>query len=476
MAAQNARRAGLCMPSPAKHLKRSTTAIETAEIGLVAISCRAVLFIRRALGGLHVCSKLNQRPCSLVHTSHISRCISMRWARLPTNMQPQKMGAVCKVVQAQQASVPEQRQQSPARQAVERFYACYNAGDVEGMMGTMAKDCAYHDLALFNEPHVGHDEIRGFFQKVFDTVPGDLDFVLDAVSADERNCSVKWHTAIAGHEFPFSRGVSFYEVNEEGLIVAGRDLVESAIKPGGAALQALALLAPVVRKLGPKANPGQLKKVPQQAILMGVLFAGWFWLIYLSTVLPGNPAWNAEPWVVKETLDESLNFWFLNSFSQWLKLPYIPFDKWNPVHEAFFNFENAWSFLFLPTMMNDPRGRFRTPLWFGAMFLTNVFMLPYMALRLLPVSKEQEQSRPQLPLGPFKWPAYTPLYGVIGGFVGVVCVWWGLAYRPEYGGLADRAAYFVEALKTDRAFILITTDCLLYVCWHSAIPISSSLN
>ena len=41
--------------------------------------------------------------------------------------------------------------------------------------------------------------------------------------------------------------------------------------------------------------------------------------------------------------------------------------QWNPVHEAFFNFENAWSFLFLPTIMNDPRGRFRTPLWFGSM-------------------------------------------------------------------------------------------------------------
>ena len=45
------------------------------------------------------------------------------------------------------------------------------------------------------------------------------------------------HCEIAGSEFPFSRGVSFYEVNEDGLIVAGRDLVESATKPGSAALQ-----------------------------------------------------------------------------------------------------------------------------------------------------------------------------------------------------------------------------------------------
>ncbi len=41
-----------------------------------------------------------------------------------------------------------------------------------------------------------------------------------------------------------------------------------------ASMQALALLAPVVRKLGPKANPGQLKKLPQRAILMFGVFAG----------------------------------------------------------------------------------------------------------------------------------------------------------------------------------------------------------
>ena len=38
------------------------------------------------------------------------------------------------------------------------------------------------------------------------------------------------------HEFPFSRGCSFYEVNDNGLIIAARDIVESTIKPGGAAL------------------------------------------------------------------------------------------------------------------------------------------------------------------------------------------------------------------------------------------------
>ncbi len=35
------------------------------------------------------------------------------------------------------------------------------------------------------------------------------------------------HVEIDGHEFPFSRGCSFYEVDDDGLITSARDLVES---------------------------------------------------------------------------------------------------------------------------------------------------------------------------------------------------------------------------------------------------------
>lgn len=44
------------------------------------------------------------------------------------------------------------------------------------------------------------------------------------------------HVEIDGYEFPFSRGASFYELNPEGQIVYGRDLVEPALKPGSSAL------------------------------------------------------------------------------------------------------------------------------------------------------------------------------------------------------------------------------------------------
>jgi hypothetical protein len=48
-------------------------------------------------------------------------------------------------------------------------------------------------------------------------------------------------------EFPFSRGVSFYEVNDRGQIVFARDIVEPAVKPGAAALQGITIVAPLVR-------------------------------------------------------------------------------------------------------------------------------------------------------------------------------------------------------------------------------------
>lgn len=59
----------------------------------------------------------------------------------------------------------------------------------------------------------------------------------------QMSCSL-WcrHVDLAGNEFPFSRGVSFYEVNEEGKIISARDCVEPAIKPGASALQVTHLL------------------------------------------------------------------------------------------------------------------------------------------------------------------------------------------------------------------------------------------
>ena len=56
------------------------------------------------------------------------------------------------------------------------------------------------------------------------------------------------HVEVDGNEFPFSRGASFYEVNSNGQIVYGRDLVEPALKPGSSALL-VRYIAPFVGRL-----------------------------------------------------------------------------------------------------------------------------------------------------------------------------------------------------------------------------------
>ena len=61
--------------------------------------------------------------------------------------------------------------------------------------------------------------------------------VAEDVAGDERAVGVRWHVEIDGNIFPFSRGVSFYEMDSEGKILKARDVVEGAVKPGTGALQ-----------------------------------------------------------------------------------------------------------------------------------------------------------------------------------------------------------------------------------------------
>ena len=95
-------------------------------------------------------------------------------------------------MQASAAAPAAPSQTSAAADIVKRFYSCYNAGDVEGILDLMADDCQYHDLALYQEPHTGKAEIRKFFENVRQTVPADLMFVLEKVSSDQTCVGVQW--------------------------------------------------------------------------------------------------------------------------------------------------------------------------------------------------------------------------------------------------------------------------------------------
>ena len=68
-------------------------------------------------------------------------------------------------------------------------------------------------------------------------------------------------------------------------------------------------------------------------------------------------------------------------------------------------------------------------------FLTNVFFIPYLALRQFDGSKPNNAKSG---VEPSKLPPYAAVLGVTGAVVGVVSLFWAPLARPEYGGLADR--------------------------------------
>ena len=96
-------------------------------------------------------------------------------------------------------------------------------------------------------------------------------------------------------------------------------------------------------------------------------------------------------------------------------------------------------------------------------FLTNAFMVPYMAVReKLPESKAAQRKEKPRPL-----PSYSKLLGGLAFFIAGVSAVWLFAGRPEYGGLDTRWQFAVEQFQGNRAFWAFVLDLALYSVWQS---------
>ncbi|KAI7845310.1 hypothetical protein COHA_001152 [Chlorella ohadii] len=369
------------------------------------------------------------------------------------------------------------RQPRTAKQAALDFYEYYNTKQISRIVDELiADDCEYEDL-VHQEAFVGKQAIGAYFAEVERMVPADVRFcVEDITDGDPRKVGVRWHVEITGEdgqpvEFPFSRGCSFYEVNEEGKIVFARDIVEPSIKPGDAALKGISLIAPLVRKLGPNANPAVLKTLPIASGAMWAFYFGYIGYVMLSTTAPGLPVWQTPPDTWQAVLNESFNFFYVNIGLAELGLNPVPCVAEHPVSEGLFNAVNAWSLMWLPVMLADPLGRRvpnRFPLWLGTQFLTNVFFPIYLAQRLRPDSPEEQQQLAAQGAEPVRLPAYAPAIGALAAAVGAFSLGWAALARPEMAGdLPERWQYLVALVSTSRVDWAFVVDSGLYAVWQA---------
>ena len=69
-------------------------------------------------------------------------------------------------------------------------------------------------------------------------------------------------------------------------------------------------------------------------------------------------------------------------------------------------------------------------------FLTNVFFIPYMALRQISGRRKPNTAPPGCDVA--RLPSYSSALGLVAAAVGIVTLFWIPLAQPEFGNLADR--------------------------------------
>ncbi|MDJ0706796.1 MAG: nuclear transport factor 2 family protein [Leptolyngbyaceae cyanobacterium MO_188.B28] len=364
-----------------------------------------------------------------------------------------------------------------AHRVIQSFYEAVNRRDIPAAMDLVDDDCLYQDLN-FPHPFQGKEAVQKLLEDSCKGMPNDLQFVIDDITeGDPLAVGVLWHVELGGAPFPNGRGASFCRVSEKtGKLVFARDLVEPPFKPGDAAFFIIRLVTPLIRRqlkgkqrnsedaIAPSSQLGASQ--PRLSVVLWMLSAAYLYLLLLSPpgqLIPGEPAWAIQPDTLREVIDESINFFFILPILNGIGMMYMKAPTVNPVTEALFNFAEAWIFMFLPLLLADKRGRNlpKVPIWGMAMFLTNVFLTPYMALRAAaPAAPSQEKCQKGRLARGFGW---------TGVCVGAIALTWVFIGRPEFGGLTERAQYFGEQLMTNRVTVAFCVDLVLFTVFQAVL-------
>ncbi|XP_052199725.1 uncharacterized protein LOC127806455 [Diospyros lotus] len=194
-----------------------------------------------------------------------------------------------------------------------------------------------------------------------------------------------------------------------------------------------------------------------------------FWL-FLLPYAPGDPVWAISSDTVNSLVGLSLNFFFILPLMNSVGIHLIDAPVLHPMAEGLFNFVIGWTFMFAPLLFTDQkRDRYKGSLdvlWGFQMFLTNTFLIPYMAVRLNEADVQNSPSK-QSQLGSLM-ANNAAFVGLIGGAVCLISTLWALFGRPEgnFGGLSDRWEFLTSYLGSERLAYAFIWDICLYMIFQ----------
>ncbi|OWM75787.1 hypothetical protein CDL15_Pgr009431 [Punica granatum] len=213
-----------------------------------------------------------------------------------------------------------------------------------------------------------------------------------------------------------------------------------------------------------------LRRMVVQALLWGAEAAYVLWL-FLLPYAPGDPVWAISSETVNSLTGLSLNFFFILPLMNSVGIHLIDALVLHPMSEGLFNFVIGWTFMFAPLLFTDRRrDRYKGSLdvlWGLQMFLTNTFLIPYMAIRLN--GTDENDSTPSVPskLG-LLMTRGAPIVGLVGGGICLISALWALFARADvdFGDITERLDFLVHYLGSERLAYAFIWDILLYMIFQ----------
>jgi len=338
----------------------------------------------------------------------------------------------------------------------EQYFDAWNQRDMIKACSIFSDDCEYDDTA-FPTPFRGQVALQNHLTTCAECFPPSFQFSIDdqIIGKDGTNICVQWHVENDGKELPFTRGCSFYRI-QNGKITTGTDFVEPPVFKTGVILQST------------RSTLNKLIDEPIRFIPLGI-WATYMYVVFFSDWFYGLPATALEQRTWEEVLDLSLNFFLVSPI---LHLPFSPVV--HPMLEGVFNLLLSWAALFAGFLSDDrekkPNLFPMLPMVAGMQFLTSAFLLPYLVTRTREMIGDEEEEGSPVYVEDLSQVAQITESRLLAPFlttVGTGSILWGILARTDtFGDWNERLVSFGELLKIDRVGSSFLVDLVIFAMFQ----------